>query len=54
VKGFGCRPMVTYPRALRAGVRKPPGRNPRAAGLAVDDYGDLTVRQLRWEMRRLR
>src|SRR5437763_5875744 len=28
VKGFGCRPMVTYPRALRAGVRKPPRKEP--------------------------
>jgi hypothetical protein len=28
VKGFGCRPVVTYPRALRAGVRKPPRKEP--------------------------
>jgi hypothetical protein len=27
--------------------------NPRAAWLAVDDYGDLTARWLGWEMRRL-
>src|SRR6266566_505077 len=34
VKGFGCRPMVTYPGALRAGVRKPPRKEP--AGRRVD------------------
>jgi len=28
VKGFGCRPVVTYPRALRAGVRKTPRKEP--------------------------
>ena len=27
-KGFGCRPVVTYLRALRAGVRKPPRKEP--------------------------
>jgi hypothetical protein len=32
VKGFGCRPVVTYPRALRAGVRKPPGKEPAVGG----------------------
>jgi hypothetical protein len=36
VKGFGCRPVVTYLRALRAGVRKPPRKEPagRLAGRA--------------------
>ena len=29
VKGFERRPVGTYPRAPRAGVREPPGRNPR-------------------------
>jgi hypothetical protein len=29
VKGFGCRPVVTYPRVMRAGVRKPPRKEPR-------------------------
>jgi hypothetical protein len=36
VKGFGCRPVVTYPRALRAGVRNPPQEEPagdRVGGL---------------------
>jgi hypothetical protein len=28
VKGFGCRPVVTYPAVLRAGVRKPPRKEP--------------------------
>jgi hypothetical protein len=32
VKGFGCRPIVTYPRVLRAGVRKPPSGEPAEAG----------------------
>ena len=32
VKGFGCRPVVTYLRALRAGVRKPPRKEPAGAG----------------------
>src|SRR5438105_4798819 len=32
VKGFGCRPVVTYPRVLRAGVRKPPRKEPAGAG----------------------
>jgi hypothetical protein len=32
--------------ALRAGVGKPSRRNLRAAGLAVNDYGNLTVRRL--------
>jgi hypothetical protein len=29
VKGFGCRPVVTYPRALGPASESPPGRNPR-------------------------
>src|SRR5271154_6969668 len=32
VKGFGCRPVVTYPSVLRAGVRKPPGKEPAVGG----------------------
>ena len=32
VKGFGCRPVVTYPRVMRAGVRKPPRKEPAGAG----------------------
>ena len=32
VKGFGCRPVVTYLRALGAGVRKPPRKEPAGAG----------------------
>src|SRR5437660_11630037 len=32
VKGFGCRAVVTYPRVLRAGVRKPPRKEPAGAG----------------------
>jgi hypothetical protein len=42
VKGFGCRPVVTYPRALRAGVRKPPRKEPAGAAWAVVVYGDFT------------
>jgi hypothetical protein len=34
VKGFGCRPVVTYP-VLRAGVRKPPRKEPAGAWRAV-------------------
>jgi hypothetical protein len=34
VKGFGCRPVVTYP-VLRAGVRKPPRKEPAGAWWAV-------------------
>ena len=34
VKDFGCRPIVTYRRAQRAGVRKPPRKEP--AGRRVD------------------
>ena len=36
VKGFGCRPVVTYPRVLRAGVRKPPRKEPAGAGREVE------------------
>jgi hypothetical protein len=43
VKGFGCRPVVTSPAAPRAGVGKPPGKEPAGAGLGVGVYGDLTV-----------
>src|SRR5215207_4115823 len=31
-KGFGCRLVGTYPPALRAGVRKPPGKEPAVVG----------------------
>jgi hypothetical protein len=43
VKVFGCRPMMTSPRTLGAGVRKPP-REETAGGLAkgrVRRYGDF-------------
>jgi hypothetical protein len=46
VKGFGCRPVVTYPRALRAGVRKPPRKEPGGIVSAVGVYGDLSGRRL--------
>jgi len=45
VKGFGCRPVVTYLRALRAGVRKPPRKEPAGAGRQLAVYGDLTIRR---------
>jgi hypothetical protein len=45
VKGFGCRPVVTYRRALRAGVRKPPRKEPGGAAWAVVVYGDSTGRR---------
>ena len=32
MKGFGCRPVATYPRVMRAGVRKPPRKEPAGAG----------------------
>ena len=32
VKGLGCGPIVTYPSVLRAGVRKPPRKEPAGAG----------------------
>jgi hypothetical protein len=32
VMGFGCRPVVTYQPVLRAGVRKPPRKEPAGAG----------------------
>jgi hypothetical protein len=35
VKGFGCRPVLTNPGVLRAGVRKPPRKEPAGAGRAV-------------------
>jgi hypothetical protein len=31
VRGFGCRLVVTYPPVLRAGVRKPPRKEPAGA-----------------------
>ena len=31
-KGFGCRLVVTYPSVLRAGVRKPAGKEPAVGG----------------------
>jgi hypothetical protein len=49
--GFGCRPVVTYP-VLRAGVRKPPRKEPAVGGAGVAVYGDLTAgrraRVMRW------
>src|ERR1700720_4517544 len=51
VKGFGCRPVVTYPRALRAGVRKPPRKEPAGVGRQLAVYGDLTMRRLALWMR---
>jgi hypothetical protein len=39
VKGFGCRPVVTYPRVMRAGVRSLPGRNPRGPGDSLQSMG---------------
>src|SRR6516225_7909613 len=35
VKGFGCRPVVTYPAVLGAGVRKPPRKEPAGNRCAV-------------------
>jgi hypothetical protein len=48
VKGFGCRPVVTYLRALRAGVRKPLRKEPAGAGRqcrlwGFDDAGACVV-----------
>jgi hypothetical protein len=51
VKGFGCRPVVTYPRALRVGVRKPPRKEPAGAGRQLAVYGDLTMQRLALWMR---
>src|SRR6202030_2671113 len=51
VKGFGCRPVVTYPRVMRAGVRKPPRKEPAGAGRQLAVYGDLTIRRLALWMR---
>ena len=51
VKGFGCRPVVTYLRAQRAGVRKPPRKEPAGAGRQFPAYGDLTMRRLALGMR---
>jgi hypothetical protein len=52
VKGFGCRPVETERAAPRAGVRKPPGKEPAAAVLGVGVYGDLTVADGRGRPRR--
>jgi hypothetical protein len=35
VKGFGCRPVGTYPGVLKAGVRKSPRKEPAGAGRTV-------------------
>jgi hypothetical protein len=43
VKGFGCRPVVTYPRVLGPASESLQGRNPRWAARAVAVYGDLTA-----------
>jgi hypothetical protein len=43
VKGFGCRPVVALRLAPRAGVRKPPGKEPAGAGPGFGIYGDLRV-----------
>ena len=52
VEGFKCRPVVTYPRALRAGIRKPPRKEGTRGGRgAVAVYVDLTERRLGLEMR---
>ncbi len=41
VKGYGCRPATCWPDA-EAGVRKPPGKNPRDGERGFKVYGDLT------------
>src|SRR5262249_39474887 len=51
VKGFGCRPVVTYPAVLRAGVGKPPRKEPAGAGGGSAVYGDLVGRRLASGMR---
>ena len=35
MKGFGCRPVDDLSAVLRAGVRKPPGKEPAGARRAV-------------------
>ena len=35
VKGFGCRPVVTYQPVVGAGVRKPPRKEPAGRWRAV-------------------
>src|SRR5260370_22881171 len=42
VKGFGCRPVVTYPPVVGPASESLRGRNPRAAGGRSAVYGDLT------------
>ena len=45
-EGFRMPAVGSYSRTLRGPVPESlSGRNPPAAGLAVDDYGDLTVRR---------
>jgi hypothetical protein len=51
VKGFGCRPVVRYPSVLRAGVRKPPRKEPAGAGRQLAFEGDLTGPRLAQWMR---
>ena len=41
VKGFGCRPVVSYPPVLRPASESLPGRNPRGLGGRLAVYGDL-------------
>jgi hypothetical protein len=53
VKGFGRRPNHNYQRPLRAGVRKPPGKEAAGVGVVVADYGDLLAVRLVRVMRRL-
>ena len=45
--------MVIYQLALRAGVRKPPGKEPAVGGVRVAVYGDLAAEPLARVMRRL-
>src|SRR5262249_41779418 len=46
VQGFGCRPVASYPPVLRAGVRKPPGKEPAGGRVGGCRYGGLPVRRL--------
>src|SRR5580704_17024493 len=41
VKGFGCRPDVTYPPVAGPGSESLRGRNPRAGDGRCAVYGDL-------------
>jgi hypothetical protein len=40
VKGFGCRPVVTYPPVVGPASESFRGKNPRAAGRRCAVYGD--------------